>query len=226
MNMFKVFVFASKSIIAAGALLAMFISMPAGATAITDGDFESLPLGLASGGYGTLTVNDWTFGDFAGVESHGGGKVVRLESSGSAFFDPTARQTVSGLTIGQTYNVFWDLARRIDFGGSGNGPSFGVFLDTQSFGTALHLETYLSTTFAARSTSFLATATSHTIIFAGELDARSNGGFTTDVSYRIDNVSMSAASISENWGAAGLGLTASLLVWRRRRSVKNPRVRA
>jgi hypothetical protein len=90
-------------------------------------------------------------------------------------------------------------------------PSFGVFLDAQTFGNALFLanrnqypaeKIYLS-----QSTSFVATQAAHTLIFAGELDARSNGAGTTDVSYLLDNVRLAAFLIPEpaTWGLATIG---------------------
>lgn len=200
------------------ALAALLIAAPARANLISDGDFQGLPNGLAPGN-ATIVVNDWTFFDGAGVESIGANKVVRLESNGLATRDSTASQTVAGLTVGADYTLSWDLAMRIPFSGAANGPSFGVFLDSQTLANALLLDTYLSAAFAARSVTFTASATSHTFIFAGELDGRTNGAGltgTTDVSYRIDNVSLVAASVSEPAGLGALALGLGALAWRRR----------
>jgi len=201
------------------ALAVLLIAAPARANLISDGDFQGLPNGLAPGG-ATIVVNDWTFFDAAGVESIGANKVVRLESNGLASRDPTASQTVAGLTVGADYTLSWDLALRVNFSGSANGPSFGVFLDSQTLANALLLDTYLSAAFAARSVTFTATASSHTFIFAGELDGRTNGAGTTDVSYRIDNVSLLATAVPEPAGLALLaGAFSALGLFRRRQSV-------
>ena len=203
---------------AAIALLAALASAPGAANAslITDGDFDSLPTGLAPPG-GTITVNDWVFGHYGGVEIFGGNRMVRLESEGLPTIDPTASQTVSGLTIGASYELAWDMALRFNVSGAGNGPSFGVFLDNQTFSSALYLDTYLSTTFVTQAVTFVATSTTHTFIFAGELDGRSNGGGTTDVSYRLDNVSLNAVAVSAPSMAGLFGLAGLLLAKRRRR---------
>lgn len=201
------------------ALLAALAGVPGAAKAslITDGDFNSLPLGLAPAG-GTISVGNWVFGDNAGVESIGAGnRAVRLESNGVPNLDPTAAQTVSGLTIGASYELSWDMALRFNVSGAGNGPSFGVFLDSQTFSSALFLDTYLSTAFITQAVTFVASSTTHTFIFAGELDGRSNGGGTTDVSYRLDNVSLNAVAVPAPPAAGLFGLAGLMLAKRRRR---------
>jgi hypothetical protein len=126
-------------------------------------------------------------------------------------------QTVSGLTIGGSYELSWDMALRFNVSGAGNGPSFGVFLDSQTFSSALYLDTYLSTAFVTQTVTFVASSTAHTFIFAGELDGRSNGAGTTDVSYRLDNVSLNAVAVSAPPAIGLFGLAGMLLAMRRRR---------
>ena len=188
--MFKVTVLALTFVGAcAGQVMADFQS-------ISDGDFEALP-NFVSPASGSTVAGDWVFSNNARVLGSVGnpGKVAALEAGGLSTSDPTIAQLITGLTPGATYDVFWDLAMNIDYGGqSVNGPSFGVFLDTQTFGSALFLGQHLSASYAGLSTSFVATTSSHTLIFAGELDGRSNGAGRTDVSYYIDNISLSASS--------------------------------
>lgn len=184
---------------------------------ISNGDFEAFTPFFANPG--PVTSNGWTFENHAGVEATNGNpdKGVRLESGGGGGTDPTIAQTVSGLTVGTQYTLSWDLALRVNFSGSGTGRSFGVFLDTQTFGTALHFGERLLTTFESQSVDFIATSTTHTFIFAGELDPRTNGGVvTTDVSYNLDNVDLNATSpVPEPSTFLLLGLgTALVLAWR------------
>lgn len=181
---------------------------------IVNGGFEPYAAPQLAPAGGSLSTPDgaWTFTENAGVDSGtpgNPGKAVRLESNGLATRDPTIAQTVSGLTVGATYTLTWDLALRFNISGSGTGRSFGVFLDSQSFPNALFFGERLLSTYATQSTSFVATSASHTLIFAGELDNRTNGGVgNTDVSYRIDNISLNAAvtAVPEPTSLALLGL--------------------
>jgi hypothetical protein len=56
--------------------------------------------------------------------------------------------------------------------------------------------TFLDNSWHTVTTTFTAASSSATIIFAGELDARTPGGpgSTTDVSYYIDNISVTGSS--------------------------------
>jgi hypothetical protein len=177
----------------ASIFLIISLAMPAQATLINNGNFEACT--DESGNPVSSSCNGWSFDHFAAVNDGigvSGSKGVRLESGGSGSTDPTAIQSVTGLDIGQAYRLSWSLDLRVNFSGSGNGPSFGVFLDDQTFADALHLSAQLSNGFIDNFVDFFATSTSHTFIFAGELDARSNGGGTTDVSYNLDNVDLVA----------------------------------
>lgn len=166
---------------------------------IVNGDFEVFDTNFFAN-YGTpVTSNGWTFSNQAGVENFGNpGRAARLESNGSSTTDPTITQVVSGLTVGESYHLSWDLALRVSFSGSGTGRSFGVFLDSQTFANSIFMGEYLSSTYLMHEVNFIATATSHTLIFAGELDNRTNGGLgNTDVSYRIDNIHMTVSPTPE-----------------------------
>ncbi len=193
----------------------------ASAASITNGDFETYAPFYASPG-SPITSGGWTFEEYAGVVGTVGnpGNAVRLESNGLATTDPRILQTVSTLVIGQAYRVTWDLALRVAIG-SGNGRSFGVFLDTQTYGTALVLDEHLSTMYESQFVDFVATSTSHTLIFAGELDSRTNGlPGRTDISYNIDNIAIATTPIPEPSSATllGLGLAAFGAGRRRRRA--------
>lgn len=198
---------------AAAVVFSLALSVGASANLITNGDFEACS-GLAPLN-ATLTTCGWTFANQAGAEAGGNpGKAVRLETAGSPTLDPTAQQTVTGLSAGVQYLLSWDRQVRFNFGGTG--PSFGVFLDTQTFGSALFLlpSGTINLTYLTEQVLFTASSTTHTFIFAGELDSRTNGASgSTDVSHRIDNVSLvQSTSVPEpgtlalfGLGLAGLG---------------------
>ncbi len=182
---------------------------------IEDGNFDSLPVGISVPGT-PLTVGQWTFENYSGVDPNGAGgfsgnpgNFCPLEDGGGGSSDPRATRTVGGLTIGATYVLSWDFAMRVNHSGGEAGPSFGVFLDTQTFETALFLGSILDGgLYSGRSASFVATSTTHQFIFAGELDGRSNGAGATDVSYRLDNVALvlHSATGQGNGGLARLEL--------------------
>ncbi|MGE0483882.1 MAG: hypothetical protein AB7Q81_07070 [Gammaproteobacteria bacterium] len=199
----------------AAAMVFAVLAPSASANLIGSGDFETCAIVALPGNGASNTNCGWTFANFAGVESFGGGKVVRLETNGAATLDSTAAYTVAGLTVGAQYTLAWDRAVRVNFSGAANGPSFGVFLDTQSFASALFLlpTGTVNAGFIAESVNFVASAASHTFIFAGELDGRSNGAGTTDVSHRLDNVSLLAVNAVPEPAALALvvgGLLAGL----------------
>ena len=115
---------------------------------------------------------------------------VLLNSCGEGNSDPAAAQTISGLTPGATYTIHVDVHLQVNIGG-GTGKSFGIFLDNEP-GNPILMTEFLDGNWHTVTTSFVATNTSHTLIFAAELDTRTPGGpgVATDVSYFIDNVSL------------------------------------
>lgn len=140
-----------------------------------------------------LSATGWTLGGGCGDEAWDGANgnppgSIRLNACGEADSDPAAAQTVSGLVVGATYTVKVDVRVHVPASGSGTGKSFGIFLNTQP-GNPLLLAEFLDASWHTVTTTFTATAPTATIIFAGELDARTPGGpgLTTDVSYYIDN---------------------------------------
>jgi hypothetical protein len=160
----------------------------------------SAPLHAQSFTNGTLDANatGWTLGGGCGDEVWDGANgnppgSIRLNACGEANSDPTATQTVSGLVVGATYTIKVDVRLHVAASGGGTGKSFGIFLNAQP-GTPLLLTEFLDSSWHTVTTTFTATSTSATIIFAGELDARTPGGpgATTDVSYFIDNMTLSA----------------------------------
>ncbi|MEO1527798.1 MAG: PEP-CTERM sorting domain-containing protein [Planctomycetota bacterium] len=163
---------------------------------ITNGDFETaVPLNGTGGGWTSSGVN---FGGWSSTGGNPGGHML-LNLNGIASQDPTVQQTVTGLTIGQQYTLSFDYALHVNSSGA-NGNSFGVFLDTQTdplaldHSKAIFIGEHLSTSYVTESVSFVATSNTHELFFAGELDDRTNGGFgTSDVSYRLDNVSLTTS---------------------------------
>lgn len=91
--------------------------------------------------------------------------------------------------------------------GTGSGKSFGVFLASNSGGTALFLNEYLGTGWLKASTSFVATANSQVVTFAAELDQRTaTVPFRTDVDYYLDNVAITEQAVNNVPEPASLAL--------------------
>ena len=147
---------------------------------------------------GTLNsdASGWNLGGGCGDEQWDGSAgnppgAIRLNACGEPDSDPAAAQTISGLTIGATYTIKVDVQLHVSSSGGGTGKSFGIFLNNEPANPLLITE-FLDGSWHTLSVKFTATSTSATIIFAGELDARTPGGpgITTDVSYFIDNISV------------------------------------
>jgi hypothetical protein len=147
---------------------------------------------------GTLDVDasGWTLGGGCGDEAWDGSNgnppgSIRLNACGEPDSDPAASQTITGLTVGARYTIQVDVRLFANSSGGGTGKSFGVFLNNEPANPLLLTE-FLDGNWHTVRASFTATSTSVTIIFAGELDARTPGGpgITTDVAYFIDNISV------------------------------------
>lgn len=175
------------------ALLCAGAAMSAQANLISNGTFDSQPNGsdwsLSNSCVGGHYNYMWTTFN-SGV---GHGNYIRLNECGNAGSNPTASQTVSGLTVGARYEVKWDLML-YEYGNNfGTGKSFGLFLGSDATGQQL-LVTELASLYGWQTftASFIANSSTQTLTFAGELDARTTGGpgLVTDVAYGIDNVSL------------------------------------
>src|SRR5450755_4201603 len=181
---------------------------------------------------GTLdtNANRWLLGGGCGDEAWDGGNgnppgSIRLNACGEPDSDPTAAQTVTGLVVGATYTIKVDVHLHVNASGGGTGKSFGIFLNSEP-GNPLVLTEFLDNNWHTVTTTFTAASTSATIIFAGELDARTPGGpgSATDVSYFIDNISLIAPAAGpiptmSDWALVLLGVliaTCGVVVLRKR----------
>jgi len=147
---------------------------------------------------GTLDfdASGWNLGGGCGDEVWDGGNglppgSIRLNACGESDSDPAASQTITGLTVGTSYTIQVDVRLFANSSGGGTGRSFGVFLNNEPANPLLLTE-FLDGNWHTVRVNFTATSTSATIIFAGELDARTPGGpgISTDVAYFIDNISV------------------------------------
>ena len=158
----------------------------------------SPPAAFTNGGF-ISDANGWTLGGGCSFAQWSGGVgnppgSIYLNSCGEPTSDPFASQTLGGFIPGQTYTVSVDVLLDINNAGGSNGKSFGIFLDSQP-GNPIFLGEFLDASWhTVCKVNFTATSTSHTIIFAAELDSRTPGvPSTSDMSYYIDNVSLSIA---------------------------------
>lgn len=171
-------------------VITMFVVTHAEANLIANGAFTSNADGWTSGNI--------VAGGYQETIGNPDGSFV-LNWYGFSTTDPYIQQTVAGLNPGQSYTLSWDLLHHAT---NATTPSFGAFLDptdgsTDPNGLTLLLLAYpgpfTSKPWVSHQTSFVATASSHTIRFAAELDTRTPGvTVNTDVSYYLDNVSLVA----------------------------------
>ncbi len=176
-------------------------------TLTTGSEIETLPNGftvkasvnLVTNGTFDTDANAWALAGGCGDERWVGGignppGSVQLNACGEPDSDPTASQTVAGLTVGQVYTVSADVLLHVSAGP--NGKSFGVFIDNEP-GNPIFLGEFLDGAWHKVTANFMATKTSHVLILAAELDARTPGVTgTSDVSYYIDNVSLSPSVVA------------------------------
>jgi hypothetical protein len=151
---------------------------------VTNGTFTSNANGW------TLSAGGCTPASWDGGTGNPPGSVL-LNECGESDSDPFASQTIGGLTPGATYTISVNVLLQNPGSNFGTGKSFGIFLDNEP-GNPLLFTEFGDGIWHTVTVKFVATSTSHTIIFASELDARTPGGpgVTTDVSYWIDNVSL------------------------------------
>ncbi|VAX14659.1 hypothetical protein MNBD_GAMMA24-2628 [hydrothermal vent metagenome] len=168
------------------------------AVIITNGDFST-----DASGWSTSAA----FGGYSADDGNPAGSFL-LNGGGSTSSDPWISQTVSGLTIGAIYDLSWDLLLHADWNGSSaNGLSFGVFLN----GDVIDLSQQLTNDWVSDQVSFTAFDKSLTLMFAAELDNRTPGvNGTTDVSYYIDNISLTQQI--DNGPGGGVPEPATLLL--------------
>ncbi|MDA9857105.1 PEP-CTERM sorting domain-containing protein [Rubripirellula sp.] len=115
-------------------------------------------------------------------------------------------QTVTGLFVGGKYYLSFDLNLR-DLQ-AGQNDSFRVLLDSNPIFLGGDPLQY-SSAYVRESVSFLATSSTATISFVGQ--------FESDVSYNLDNVSLTATPVPEPTSLAIFGIGALGMVGTRRR---------
>lgn len=173
----------------------------ASAQTIVNGDFE---LSVPSNGTG----NGWTSEH---IDGSGGWQATGGNSNGNFILnagaepdsDPSIFTTITGLTIGNTYTITGDFTNVYSQYGDPDVFSFGVYLDgvrkiSAKKGTEGVWQNF--------SFDFTATATTATLLLAGEIN--------DDSSFRVDNVAINA--VPEPGTLAALA-TGGLVLLRRRR---------
>lgn len=203
------------ALIAASAAGLSLLSLGAHAVTIVNGSFElgeALPVG------GFLTVNapnngvaitGWKVSsgsvDYIGTywQAADGVRSIDLSGTGSNPIEGTISQTITGLTVGNYYRIFFDEAGNPD-GGSGNKVAgVKVGLDSNIFTYPVLGQTRSNMDWVQQTLTFQAAATSETLSFHSMTN--------TPFGAAIDNVSI-AAGVPEpsTWamllfGFAGLG---------------------
>jgi uncharacterized protein (TIGR03437 family) len=189
--------FGFRRLLTAFSVLALSTAPTVGQTqprpSFVNGTFNTDASGWVLGGTGcTPAVYDSQTGFPSGS--------LLLKACGEPDSDPTAAQTVTGLTPGVTYQVSVDVLAVTT--SSATGSSFGIYLDSQPshpiFLGNFSSQNYYPTPVRA---TFTATSTSHTIIFAAEVDPRTPGISTaTTTPYNIDNIVLKPVASSYSRG--------------------------
>jgi len=162
------------------------------------------PTQLVTNGTFVANATSWTLTNGASYSATGGNPdgYIWLNASGAAGTDPTATQTLTGLTVGTTYLLSGSYRNVANCCGAGVGAiAFGIDIS----GTQVAALPDPGLAWTPFSRSFTATATSQTLAFRGEI----NG---TDVDIAIDNISVRAISTSLTFNCAQLGANPVALV--------------
>lgn len=180
---------------------ALAAATPAAAVTIVNGSFEAPDFSPGQYVYG-VAAPGWTFANGAGITTNAsawgfndapdGDQVAFLQNVSSA------TQTLTGLTIGQTYTVNFDLSNR---------PGYSNILVDLSFGGTSIFSLTPTNSWSSYSATFLASATTGDLVFS------TNTGFG-DHDAGLDNVSISGAVPEPaTWAImiAGFGLTGAAL---------------
>ncbi|MFC2110852.1 HYR domain-containing protein [Bacteroidota bacterium] len=152
----------------------MFINAMSTTNYVTNGTFNTGITGWTAIGNLTPAWIEW--------KSSGGnpGGYLVLNDVGGSGSDPGIQQVISGLTVGQSYTIKGDYRNHYGCCGAYIGQiSFGVDID----GTQIAALANPGTIWSPFAVTFVATNTSHTIRFRGEI----NG---TDTDMAIDNIAI------------------------------------
>ena len=199
------------AVLSAGATF-MALSPAQAANLIDDGDFAVPNVGSGWGFFNNGSVGQWTntngdaieVGNSAiyGLPCFSGSVCQNLEVNANTF--DTVSQTLTGLVVGQTYNLSWAYGGRTGGGPQALNVSFGGTLLTQNTGS---LGAWTINAF-----SVLATSSSETLTFSA-LDL---GGLPS-YGNEITNVSFSAVPEPMSWAMMLLGFGGLGAVVRNRR---------
>lgn len=179
---------------------------------------------ILNGTFDTFVPNNGTGGSWTSINvespgwsATGGNPGARflLNASGQAATNPTIQQTITGLTIGQSYTVMGDYVIHVPIGNPAN--SFAVLLDNAPL---LQLGNP-GITWTPFSIEFIATSSSHLIGLEAERG-------DSDHSYLIDNIQVVAAAVPEpaTWAMISLAISGGTLAgWRLRNRRRHRRRR-
>lgn len=211
-----------KTSIIAASLLGVAAITQAATIAGGNGSFETVTLNapetFTNAWYLTnVTLSGWTYTErtpdingavwFMGGNTYGtasdGNYMVNVLSGGVSYF---LSSSITGLTIGNSYTVYFDARQR-----SGGGGNFDVVVDTTVPTGGFNI-TPASTAWAQQSITFTAEATSHTLSIAN-FDYATNTATATGAGLMVDNF-----TVVPEPSAALLGGLGTLALLRRRRA--------